>query len=169
MDIGNRIIVLGCPGSGKSTFARKLRDAAGLPLIYLDSVWWLPDGTHITREEFDRRLDTLIEGDRWIIEGDYSRTYEKRIAACDTVILLDPGEAECMRGIRERLGKERPELPWKETGLDPALVDEVRNYRSRKLSVLTALLEKYSEKRTLVFRSREEADQWLAAVKEGLK
>ena len=27
-----RALVLGCPGSGKSTFARRLRDITGLPL-----------------------------------------------------------------------------------------------------------------------------------------
>ena len=161
MGLGSRIIVLGCPGSGKSTFARQLRDITGLPLTYLDSVWWLPDRTHITRDEFDERLDELLQGEKWIIEGDYSRTYEKRISACDTVIFLDVDEAECLRGIEQRLGQERPELPWKEDVLGPELVDDVLAYREKKLPVLTALLEKYGDKNVLVFRSREQAADWL--------
>ena len=37
-----RIIVIGSPGAGKSTFARQLRDITGLTLYYLDmtSSYW---------------------------------------------------------------------------------------------------------------------------------
>ena len=161
MELGNRVLVLGCPGSGKSTFARRLREITHLPLIYLDSVWWRADRTHITREEFDSRLEELLSGDSWIMEGDYSRTYEKRIAACDTAIVLDPGMDACMRGIIDRIGKARPDIPWTEQTLDSELTEDVRSYRDRKLPVLTAILEKYPEKQTLIFRSREAADRWL--------
>ena len=47
-----RVIVIGSPGAGKSTFARKLRDRTGLPLYYLDMIWHLPDRTNINKEEF---------------------------------------------------------------------------------------------------------------------
>ena len=33
-----RAIVIGCPGAGRSTFARKLAAKTGLPLYYLDIV-----------------------------------------------------------------------------------------------------------------------------------
>ncbi|WP_330655778.1 P-loop NTPase family protein [Diplocloster modestus] len=46
----SKIIVIGCPGAGKSTFARKLRDAARLPLYYLDVLWHKPDHTNIWRD-----------------------------------------------------------------------------------------------------------------------
>ena len=66
----NRIVVLGCPGSGKSTFARSLAAKTGLPLVHLDNVWWRADGTHIPREEFDRALDEILQGEKWIMDGD---------------------------------------------------------------------------------------------------
>ena len=46
-----KVIVIGSPGAGKSTFSRKLRDKTGLPLFYLDMIWHKPDKTNITREE----------------------------------------------------------------------------------------------------------------------
>lgn len=58
--IGNRVLVLGCSGSGKSTFAKKLHQLTGLPLTHLDQVWWRADRTHISRDEFDRKLDALF-------------------------------------------------------------------------------------------------------------
>ena len=107
-----RILVLGCPGSGKSTFARQIRNQTGLPLIHLDDLWWRPDRTHISREDFDRKLETLLASEQWIIDGNYRRTYAVRIRACDTVVFLDYDEETCLRGITERVGKKREDMPW---------------------------------------------------------
>ena len=63
-----KIIVLGCSGSGKSTFAVQLQNITKLPLYHLDNIWWKPDRTHISRDEFDRKLDDLINRDNWIID-----------------------------------------------------------------------------------------------------
>jgi len=66
-----RIIVIGSPGAGKSTFARQLRDITGLPLYYLDMIWHLPDRTTITKDEFDQKLMDILKTDTWIIDGNY--------------------------------------------------------------------------------------------------
>ena len=161
----NRIIVLGCSGSGKSTFSKELQSITGLPLIHLDNVWWLPDKTHITRDEFDSRLESIMQGEKWIIDGDYSRTYEARFKSCDTVIFLDYSTDECMSGIKERVGKNRSDIPWTECTLDPELVKTVENYHRDNRPKIYALIEKYPEKKTFVFRTRDEAQDFLAAIK----
>ena len=84
-----KVMVIGCPGAGKSVFARGLRDASGLPLYYLDMLWHKPDQTNISREEFDLQLGKILRRDRWIIDGNYLRTMETRLQSCDTVFLLD--------------------------------------------------------------------------------
>lgn len=165
MEQSQRVIVLGCSGSGKSTFSGKLHKITGLPLFHLDNIWWKPDRTHITREEFDRKLEEILREDRWIIDGDYSRTYETRFKACDTVIFLDYGLEECMNGIRERLGTIRPDIPWTEEKLDPELVKLVENYDTDNRPIVLSLLEKYPEKNRPIFRSRSEADEWLKGLK----
>ena len=58
-----KVIVIGCPGAGKSTFSRKLVAKTGLPLYYLDMIWHRPDRTTVTREEFDERLSEIISQD----------------------------------------------------------------------------------------------------------
>ncbi|MCR5332057.1 MAG: adenylate kinase [Lachnospiraceae bacterium] len=155
-----KVVVLGCSGSGKSTFSVQLHKATGLPLYHLDNVWWRPDRTHITREEFDEKLDELLARDSWIIDGDYSRTYEKRVLACDTVIFLDYGEDVCMRGIMERVGKERGDIPWTENELDPELVKLVREFETENKPVLLALFKKYPDRNVITFHTREEAERW---------
>ena len=98
MKLGQKILVIGCAGSGKSTLSRELRDITGLPWFHLDNIWWRPDRSHISREEFDRKLDEILLTDRWILDGDYSRTYETRFQACDTVIFLDYPLQRCTKG-----------------------------------------------------------------------
>ena len=164
MSIGDRILILGCPGSGKSTLARALAARTGLPLVHLDNIWWRADGTHIPREDFDRALDGLLRGEQWIMDGDYSRTYEVRLRAADTVIFLDYPEAVCMAGIVARVGQDRPDMPWTEGTLDRELVAQVRNYASSNRPALLSLFQKYPAKQVLTFTSREEADCWLSRL-----
>lgn len=159
-----KVLILGRSGSGKSTLAVRLHQVTGLPLYHLDNIWWRPDRTHISREEFDQKLDELICRDSWIIDGDYSRTYEKRIAACDTIIFLDYSEEVCMKGITDRVGKKRGDIPWVEDTLDPELVAMVREYETTKKPILAALFAKYSEKNIIVFHSREEAEQFIKEI-----
>ena len=159
--IGDKIIVLGCSGSGKSTFAKRLHACTGLTLIHLDNIWWKPDRTHISRDEFDQQLAVLLQGEKWIIDGDYSRTYEVRFRACDTIIFLDYSEEECMNGIIDRVGKSRTDIPWVDHQIDPELVELVKNYNRDNRPILYSLIDKYPEKQTLIFKTRSQADDWL--------
>lgn len=158
MSIGKKIIIIGCSGSGKSTFAKRLHAATGLPLFHLDNVWWKADRTHISREEFDEKLSQILSGDKWIIDGDYSRTYEVRFQACDTVIFLDFTEQTCMDGIHERVGKNRSDIPWTENSLDPELVDLVKKYSTENRPKVYSLIKKYADKQIIIFYDRQEAD-----------
>ena len=160
-----KIIVIGCSGSGKTTFAEKLRDKIGIELFYLDAIWHRPDRTHISREEYDARLSEILALDSWIIDGNYSRTIETRMAACDTVLLFDLPVDVCLEGAISRLGKARYDMPWIDTELDPKLKRDIEEFPSKNLPAIYALLDKYSDKNITVFKSREEADEFLANIK----
>ena len=160
-----KVIVIGCPGSGKTTFAEKLRDKTKLPLFYLDTIWHKPDRTHISREEYDKRLSRILAYDSWIIDGNYSRTIESRLIACDTVILFDLPTDVCLDGAIGRLGKERYDLPWIDTELDLQLKREIEDFPMKKLPGIYALLKKYGDKNIIIFKSREEANAFLSEEK----
>lgn len=158
-----KVIVIGCPGAGKTTFAERLRDKTGLPLYYLDAIWNKPDRTHISREEYDMRLKEILALDLWIIDGNYSRTVEARLSACDTVFLFDLPVEICLDGAVSRLGKARYDMPWIDTELDPKLKGEIEEFPTKNLPVIYELLQKYSDKNIVVFKSREEAERFLEA------
>lgn len=155
-----RAVVIGCSGSGKSVFSRKLRDVTGLTLYYLDMIWHKPDGTNISREEFDEKLRSIISRDSWIIDGNYQRTLETRIKACDTVFLFDLPTETCIEGALSRIGKKREDMPWFENELDPQFRQWIESFRENQLPEIYRLLEKYKNGRQIViFRTREQADK----------
>ena len=157
-----KAMIIGCPGSGKTTFAEKLRDQTGLPLYYLDAIWHKPDRTHISREEYDMRLAEILSRDAWIIDGNYSRTIESRLMACDTVFLFDLPVEVCLEGAVSRLGKLRYDMPWMDTELDPRLKQEIEAFPSKNLPAIYALIEQYrAGKAIIIFKSREQADDFL--------
>ena len=109
-----RILIIGCSGSGKSTLARALKERLGLPVVHLDQLWWKPGWKNVTVEEFDSRLAMALNMDRWIIDGNYSRTMEVRLAKCDTIIYLDFSRWACLLGMCQRIlssrGNTRPDM-----------------------------------------------------------
>lgn len=157
-----KIIVIGCPGSGKTTFSEKLRDITNLPLFYLDAIWHKPDRTHISREEYDERLEKILKSDRWIIDGNYFRTIERRMNASDTIFLFDLPTEVCIEGATSRLGKARYDVPWIDTELDPEFQRQIEEFPLTVLPQIYKLLDTYKEnKQVVIFRSRLEADEYL--------
>ena len=157
-----RIIVIGCPGSGKSTVSRALHNKTGIPLYHLDMMYWNADKTTVEKSVFLERLSAVLEKDEWIIDGNYGSTMELRMAVCDTVFLFDLPVEVCLDGAISRIGKGRYDIPWIETELDLSFMREIEEFPNKNLPTIYALIDKYKDGKTVVvFKSREEADAFL--------
>ena len=156
-----KVIVIGCPGSGKSTVSRTLHNKTGIPLYHLDMMYWNADKTTVEKSVFLERLSAVLEKDEWIIDGNYGSTMELRMVACDTVIFLDYPLEICLDGIKERRGKPRSDMPWIETEEDAEFIEFIKNYEEQQKPKVLELLEKYSDKNIVIFKSREEANAFL--------
>lgn len=159
-----RILIIGSPGAGKSTLARKLAKKLDLPLVYLDQIWHRKDCTTLSRAEFDERLQTELAKPAWIIDGNYMRTLAMRLQKTDLVIYLDYPTELCLQGIKERIGKPREDLPWQETKLDPGFEAFVKDFPSKKGQIKHDLQEYGRHCRVLVFHSRNEADAFVQSL-----
>ena len=164
--LGKKVIVIGSPGGGKSTFSRGLSRVSGLPITYLDQLNWNSDRTTVSREVFQQRLEQALEQAAWIIDGNYQRTLEVRIQQCDTVFFLDFPVEVCLEGVRSRFGKSRPDIPWVETQVDWEFMQYIRECPDKNKPKILALREKYPFKRWVVFHSRGQADAYLQGYEQ---
>ena len=166
-----KIIVIGCPGSGKSTFSKKLGKFLNIPLFHLDMLYHNEDGTHISKEELGEKLKTIFkENNNWIIDGNYQRTLEMRIKECDTIFLLDYPIEVCLAGAEARIGTQREDLPFIEEKLDESFKQSIINFSKEKLPQIYELLERYKDsKRIVIFKSREEADEYILSNSLNIK
>lgn len=157
-------MVIGCPGSGKSYFSKKLAELTGLPLFHLDMIWHKPDRTTYTREEFDDSLEKIVANKKWIIDGNYSRTLETRMKKCDSVFFLDLPVEDCLNSVNKRIGQSRSDMPWIEDKFDDEFKDWIINFDRDQKPTIEKLLEKYSKKSSIEvirFNSREEVNEYL--------
>ena len=160
-----KIIVIGCPGSGKSTVSRALHNKTGIPLYHLDTMYWNADKTTVEKSVLLERLSVVLEKDEWIIDGNYGSTMELRMAACDTVVFLDYSLDVCLDGIKERRGKPRSDMPWIETEEDAEFIEFIKSYDEQQKPKVLELLKKYSDKNIIILESREQVDAFLNGEK----
>lgn len=156
-----RVLVLGCPGSGKSTFSRKLSAKTKLPICYLDQLLWNADKTTVKPQVFNERLNNELSKEKWIMDGNYRMSLAQRLQACDTVFLLDYPVELCLKSVEERVGKKREDLPWVEEKIDPRFMTYIRNFSSTELPKTMQLVAQYPDKKLITFKNRQEADKYL--------
>ncbi len=161
-------MVIGCPGSGKSTFSRALHKITNIPLFHLDMMYWNSDRTTVEKAMFRKRILEAIQQNEWIIDGNYGSTIELRLQACDTVIFLDYPLEICLDGIRERRGKARSDMPWIETvdEEDAEFIEFIKSYNSQSKPQIMDLLNLYSDKNIFIFNNRKEADEFLTNLQQ---
>ena len=160
-----KVIVIGCCGSGKSTFARHLHACTRIPLFHLDQLNWNADKTTVEKTVFLKRVREVTQKDTWIIDGNYGSSMEMRMQACDTVFFLDYPVDICIRGIYDRVGKVRTDMPWIEDEVDEDLIEFVKNYEKEDRPEVLNLLSKYKEKDIHIFHTRKEANVYLESLK----
>lgn len=163
-----KIIVIGCPGSGKSTFSRALQNITGLPLFHLDLLYWNPDRTIVEESIFYQRMFEIIKKDEWIIDGNYGSTMELRLQECDTVFFLDYPLEVCLNGIKERKGKFRPDMPWQENENEEDIEfnNFVKNFNMQNRPKIIELLKKYFYKEIYIFKNRNDADEFISQLEK---
>lgn len=165
-----KILIIGSPGSGKSTFGRRLHRITGIPLVHLDLLFHRADRTTCPPEEFDAKLAESMRQDAWIIDGCYTRTLDMRLAVCDTLFFFDLPAGLCLEGARARIGKPREDMPWVETELDEEFLQYILAFPQEQLPVIKKRLQEEQEKRQQdafqvhTFHTREEATQFLDAL-----
>jgi adenylate kinase family enzyme len=166
-----RVLVIGPGGAGKSTFARRLAQITGLPLVHLDALHWRAGWVQPERSEWEATVERLIAQPRWILDGHFGATLERRLAACDTVVYLDLPPLLCLwRVLKRRIanrGRAREGMaPGCIEKLDASFLGWILSFRStRRAPLLERLARLRPDQRAVILRRRREVQAFLAALR----
>jgi adenylate kinase family enzyme len=166
-----KVIIIGCPGSGKTRLAKILAEKTGLPLIHLDKTYHSLSLNRTDKFSFKNEWRSWqqeqITKETWIIDGNYKGTLDLRVPAADTIIFLDyPRSLSLWRVFKRRIQHHRnprEDMPadWKEK-ISPDFLKFIWHYRKIERPLLLALLEKYRVGRNiLIFTHPAEAAEYL--------
>nr|WP_207386322.1 hypothetical protein [Protofrankia symbiont of Coriaria ruscifolia] len=165
----DRIAIIGCGGSGKSTVARQLAEVLDAPLTHLDTICYDTDWNPLPQDEFAAKQEKLVAGERWIIEGNYASTLPIRLRAADTVIFLDLPAATCLWGIAQRRWRYRggqhanvgvyDRITW-------TFIRYIAGYRRTMRPRVRQLLAEHSpHTRLITLTSRRQSTHFLARIR----
>ena len=161
-----RILLLGCGGAGKSTLARQLGAALGLPVVHLDSLYWRPGWVPMEQEAWRSTVEGEIARDTWIIDGNFAGTLELRLLRAQAAVYLDYPRAVCLAGVLKRVwtarGRVRPDMgagcPER---LDLDFLRWVWDFPRRDGVRVRALLAAHPEVTCVTLKSRRETRTFL--------
>jgi adenylate kinase family enzyme len=166
-----RVLVLGPGGAGKSVLSRELAGVTGLPLVHLDREFWAPGWVKPADDAWRQRIDELLAGDSWIVDGTHVDTLDYRLSRADGVVLLDYSRWLAVRGVTQRLltaaGRRRADLaPGCRNRLDRDYASWVWRYHRETRPQVSAALERHADHvETITLRNRRHAQRWLRSLR----
>lgn len=162
-----RILVIGCPGAGKTYFSKRLKEIMGLPVVHMDNLYWNEDKTSISFDELNKKLLPYLQNEEWIVDGNYHDTLKLRLEYATDVFFLKMPREQCIEGILERIDQPRDDIPWVETKKDAVeLIEWTIDYEERTKADEEALLKEYPNVKVHIIKNRDDADKYLEKLKK---
>jgi len=141
-----RILVIGCPGSGKSVFSKRLAKILNYPILHLDRIFHINNNNQISRDKLKEKIVEFVQkNDTFIIDGNYTGTLEYRLRLCDIVFYFDIDESICLRNVIKRIEDNIPRddiAPGFDNSImDPEFIKYVKTFNNRVKSRVDKILE----------------------------
>lgn len=168
-----KIVILGSSGTGKTTLCRMLGEKLSIPILHLDSVYWLKDWENISKDEFDRYMKNYLKKHQsWVIDGNYSNNkhFKYRLDLADIIVFLDYGTNASLKGIHKRAEEFKHQTRSDMAdgcieGIDQVFLRYVAGYNKFRSKFLIATIQKYkNKKKVVVFKNRKELYDWYNAL-----
>lgn len=163
-----RVMIIGCPGSGKTTLSHEIAKILRLPLYHLDLVMWQENWTAVPYQEFIAEQNKIIATESWVVDGNFTKSIPARIMASDTIVFLDVPRFICLYRLLKRyvkyFGKNRPDMGGgNKEAIKWAQFKFVMTYPRTK--VYGFLKEVPSDKRLFILRSHQDTKNMLAEMR----
>ena len=165
-----KVAVIGtATACGKTTVGRRLASRLGVPFVELDALHHGPGWTQATADELRAKVEPLLTGDGWVIDGGYQGKIGTIVQdAADTVVWLDlPRRVWLPRLIRRTTRRVvRGEELWNGNresfrtalwGRNGLILFSLRQVRRRRREYP----ERFASHNLVRLRSQREVDRWL--------
>ena len=164
----NRISIVGGSGSGKSTLCDILSEKFSLPAVHLDSINFKPNWIEIDKNERDKVISAKALEDKWIIDGNYTKTLKLRFERADLIIWLDYSTFALLKGVFKRYfklrNKDRKEIPGCKERITFDFIKYVATYNKKKRHIIEKLLINVSPDKVLTFKNQKDLNNWINAI-----
>ncbi len=161
----NRISIVGGPGSGKSTLCNILSRELGLPAIHLDAINFNKNWVEVDKSKRDKIISMKSKEEKWIIDGNYTKTLKERLYKSDFIIWLDYSTFMHLKGVIKRYLKirnsEKPEIPGCKERLRFSFIKFVVMYNKSKRNVIVEYLKDIPKDKVMVFKKQKDLNMWL--------
>lgn len=159
-----KILVIGSPGSGKTTFSLRLGEALAIPVVHLDRLNWYGNWQTRTKDDFEALLREALASDRFIVDGNYAHTLPMRLERCDTVVFLDYPTVVSLFGVLRRIirnhGKSRPDMGGNcPERFDAEFIRYTLSFNRKKRRLIKEMLNKSPGKHIFMPKSRRQTDR----------
>ena len=163
-----KIRIIGCSGSGKTYFAKKLSKKYNIPYFDLDDIQWDNTrdsyGVKMPVEKRNKMLSNILQQPCWIIEGVYYAWVQQSFEEADMIYVLDMPKwlyksRIIKRFIRRKFGIEKGKqesfkslynlLKWTDT------------FQNTNMRDIVKILEPYNNKVVYV-KNKKEIDKILS-------
>lgn len=143
-----RVVIVGSGGAGKTTLAVELGRRTGLSVLHLDRLYWRPGWERFPNDEWAAVQAEHLEGEHWIVDGNYSSTYAIRFQRADTIVVLATPKWRCtLRVLRRQLagrGREVQAVGCPER-FDLEFLRYVWKYPRESRPLLDAAIDQYRD------------------------
>jgi len=164
-----KIVIVGCPSSGKTTLAKELGVLFNTPVYHLDKIFWTDEG-HLKQDVFIAEQENMMNGEKWIIDGNFmkSKSYNIRLESADTIIFFAFSKIiiywRLLKRFVKYFNKFRPDMGGrKKFHIDWSLVKFIWNYPTKE--EYKKVLEYEKMKNVVILHNMKEEKLFLDKLK----